>query len=193
MTEPLIGYRAWSTTSEGILCALHQTSTWIPREKMTAECKRRKREYERHGMSPYLHVQHELVTMPKDCTCGIYAFKTIDGIFGEMVDYMKQRNSRIIVGTVALWGEVHIFGAGYRAQYAYPQGFYNFPWVDVQIYANSYGVEVFPIPEDYKGFVRVMENSRKTEIPYVKTEEEKRMEKEWYERVEELRGELFAQ
>ena len=190
MTEPLIGYRLWYVTSEGILCALHQTGTWIPREKMIAECKQTMG-YKR--MSPYLHMQHELVAIPKDCQCGIYAFKTIDGAFGEITDYMKRRNTCVIMGTVALWGEVHIFGAGYRAQYAYPQGFYDFPWIDVQKYANSYGVEILPIPEDYKGFVRVMENSRKTEIPYVQTEEEKWMEEEWHKRVEELRRELIAQ
>jgi len=56
-----------------------------------------------------------------ECGCGFYAFKTLP----DLVEWLENRESSIILGEVYLWGKVVDCQYGYRAQYAYPKRFYS--------------------------------------------------------------------
>lgn len=55
-----------------------------------------------------LSLHHDGAAVPQDCICGIYAVK----------DPLKTIG--MVMGRVALWGQVHVHQNGYRAEYAYP-------------------------------------------------------------------------
>ena len=74
---------------------------WRPGEAFTAECKTQ-------GC-------HEVPR--SDCTCGIYASKSLDHL--RRIGYTENR----IHGEVCLWGTIIEHEDGWRAQFAYPKNF----------------------------------------------------------------------
>ncbi|MGB8493224.1 MAG: hypothetical protein WCE53_02370 [Candidatus Acidiferrum sp.] len=96
---PVVGYRVWQWDATG-LKSLNGIN-WHPREAFTAECKTQ-------GCNE--------VPRP-DCTCGIYASKSLDHL--RRLGYTENR----IRGEVCLWGTVVEHEGGWRAQLAYPKNF----------------------------------------------------------------------
>jgi len=99
LTAPLIGYRVNALDRSGFLVSSQNHTIWPPKEPLEAV----------HGEQ----------TAPHDpsCWCGINAYRELSGpetIYGQ---------NKVIV-KVALWGKVYKFREGYRAQYAYPLGFF---------------------------------------------------------------------
>ena len=94
---PVVGYRVWQWDATG-LKSLNGIA-WHPGEAFTAECKTQ-------GC-------HEVPRA--DCTCGIYASKSLDHL--RRIGYTEDR----IHGEVCLWGTVVEHEGGWRAQFAYPR------------------------------------------------------------------------
>jgi hypothetical protein len=96
---PVIGYRVWQWDAEG-LKSLNGIG-WHPGIAFTAECRTQ-------GCNE----------VPRsDCTCGIYASKSLDHL--RQLGYTENR----IHGEVCLWGTVIEHEDGWRAQLAYPKNF----------------------------------------------------------------------
>lgn len=102
MTAPdyifsLVGYRAWQWDEIG-LKSLNRIP-WHPGEPLAAKC----------------NTQGCHDTPQSDCTCGIYASKTLHQL--RRIGYAQDR----IHGEVCLWGTVVEHEEGWRAQFAYPK------------------------------------------------------------------------
>jgi len=95
--SPVVGYRVWQWDATG-LKSLNRIR-WRPGDAMTAECK-----IEGCGEAPQ-----------PDCTCGIYASKSLDQL--RRIGYTQE----FIRGEVWLWGAVVEHEEGWRAQFAYPK------------------------------------------------------------------------
>ena len=94
---PVVGYRAWQW-DEIELKSLNGIR-WQPGEPLTAQCNTQ-------GCSD---------APRSDCTCGIYASKTLDQL--RRIGHTQDR----IHGEVRLWGTVVEHEEGWRAQFAYPK------------------------------------------------------------------------
>lgn len=107
MVAPITAWRAWRIIATGNtynLRAVGQDDIWIPKQRMEARCLA--------GQG-----NHADSSVPKfNCTCGFWAFKTVDMLPGVLMDY----KSTLVLGSVALWGRVIETSHGYRAQYACP-------------------------------------------------------------------------
>lgn len=84
------------------------------------------------------------------CSCGIHGFSP-SFLVSTMLEMKYSGLSRIVVGTVALWGGVVEHQRGWRAQYGYPlkisciytrEGFKPVPDDLALKLANTYGVEI---------------------------------------------------
>lgn len=105
--QALTGWRAWDVRvkSRGLrLEALGSEVKWKPKQQMVAKCT--------------LPGRRQHAAPAFDCTCGFWAFKTVDmltaalnGSFGSEIK---------VLGSVSLWGKIVETENGYRAQYAYP-------------------------------------------------------------------------
>ena len=78
------------------------------------------------------------------CSCGIYGAKSLDELVNE---YKLSIGDHTILGKVALWGKIIEHERGYRAEFAYPLGFYEQPKQDLKNFANAWGVEILPSPQ----------------------------------------------
>lgn len=96
---PVVGYRVWQWDAKG-LKSLNGIE-WHPGKALTSECRTQ-------GC-------HE--TPQANCTCGIYASKSLDHL--RQLGYTENR----IRGEVCLWGTVVEHEGGWRAQLAYPKNF----------------------------------------------------------------------
>ena len=97
--SPVVGYRVWQWDAEG-LKSLNGLG-WHPGEAFAAECRTQ-------GC-------HEAPR--SDCTCGIYASKSLDHL--RRLGLTEQR----ISGEACLWGTVVEHEEGWRARFAYPKNF----------------------------------------------------------------------
>jgi hypothetical protein len=97
--SPVVGYRVWQWDATG-LKSLNGIG-WHSREAFTAECK----------------TQGCLQAPQSNCTCGIYASKSLDHL--RRLGFTEQR----ISGEVWLWGTVVEHEDGWRAQFACPKNF----------------------------------------------------------------------
>ncbi len=101
-SEPVTGWRVWRVsfrhrTPE--LRAITQTETWPVGQRMRAACR---------------ITAHSAPT--EGCRCGIYGFSE-----PMPPPYGLPAAGFVVVGQVALWGQVVVHRAGYRAEFAYPQ------------------------------------------------------------------------
>jgi preprotein translocase subunit YajC len=96
---PVVGYRVWQWDATGLKSL--NGIRWHPGSAFAAECK-----------------SQGCYEVPRtDCTCGIYASKTLDHL--RRLGYLDNR----IHGEVSLWGNVVEHEEGWRAQFAYPRSF----------------------------------------------------------------------
>jgi hypothetical protein len=119
--EPFTAYRAWNWTSEGVTSL--NGELWTPKQAFEAKCHYANDLRSIKAAAPKTaeakqfwgkHVHH--VPDPT-CTCGMYAAINMQ----HMIDigYIQ----RGIHGEVSLWGRLHRYTLGWRAQYAYPKLF----------------------------------------------------------------------
>lgn len=137
-TEPLIGYRGWSISHDGLLVSANGT-LWP----------------ERHAfIAAQTHCNCASMAPGNECTCGIYCFKTL----GELMAETSYANMAV-VGSVSLWGKVIAHEVGYRARKAYPRTLYYEPHNMGKIHAlaNAYAIECAPMPA---AFARIRSSAR---------------------------------
>jgi hypothetical protein len=92
------GYRAWQLGPGGVLfpLALPAAPPW-ERGVNRARCS-----------APKRHDQHEAPA--PDCTCGLHALHRSDD--------RRLKLEHPAVGAIAAWGEIEVYAAGFRAEYA---------------------------------------------------------------------------
>src|SRR5271169_449435 len=107
--SPIVGYRVWTWNTLG-LRSLSGT-LWRPGQPQVARC-RASTVVGRSKANDDVHdAPHE------DCTCGIYATKTLH--YFRSAGYDRYG----IYGEVYLWGTVVEHELGWRAQFAFPKNF----------------------------------------------------------------------
>jgi len=122
---------------EGKLSSYAVDNFWIPKKANVAQCGG----YEgtKFWGAHKVHLGPKLIPHASDlaplaeCGCGFYAFKTLP----DLVEWLENRESSIILGEVYLWGKVVDCQYGYRAQYAYPKRFYSNSYEYKNAYNNS--------------------------------------------------------
>ncbi len=116
--SPIIGYRAWQWDRAG----LHSLNgeRWCPSKPLEATCRVCDFAVWRRG---HKAGQHSHSAPQLDCTCGIYASKSLEHLRRPGYERL------LIYGQVLLWGVVVEHQYGWRAQYAYPQTFFLHPEV----------------------------------------------------------------
>jgi len=97
--EPITAWRSWSVKNLKLI-AIGTDYKWEPMKKMEAEC-----------------VHHSHAAPTEKCTCGIWAFKSLDLLLPAIAGYSNVS----AIGSVSIWGNVIETENGYRAQYAYPK------------------------------------------------------------------------
>lgn len=128
-TEPIIAYRCWTTSPEGLGPIGVTAPSFPPRKRMEAACVSSNNN---HRGAP-----------DAQCGCGIYGLETLQHLI-DCYGFSPHR----VYGRIALWGRVERHGQGYRAQYAYPQVIYRTPGIDADSIAAEWGIEVVPLPKE---------------------------------------------
>ena len=149
---PIIAYRGWRVSGKnlfplGVFFPNDRPGTknevFVPQKLMVAKC------FHIESHSPFWSLFSPLCRKsdekpPTDnCSCGIYAVKNLNNVVVEYRDTWS--DFPIIFGKVALWGKIIEHEKGYRAEFAYPQVFYEHQYS--QNLANAWGIETAPIPE----------------------------------------------
>jgi hypothetical protein len=108
--SPIVGYRVWTLSTMGLksLCG----EQWHPAQSLKARC----RASAVVGRAEVVHDAHDVPQA--NCTCGIYAVKTLDHFRSAGYERFG------ICGEVFLWGKVVEHELGYRAQFAYPKNLF---------------------------------------------------------------------
>jgi len=116
----ITGYRAWRVNhkqdGEWRLKAVGQETVWEPKKKMEAACVNNIISV----ANPAGVYGHSHQAPQRNCTCGFWAFKSID-MLPEALTGQNYRNEIRVIGSVDLWGRVIETENGFRAQYAYPK------------------------------------------------------------------------
>lgn len=144
---PLVGYRVWKRGMSGLLDGVVHSRPWIPGEAMVAHCTTMNTGHIEQGGQTAVRLKFHGTTFleqPFDpafsvtyvkkfrrlpppvvhCSCGLYAHK-----LQSQLEYSLQElrlkslwtTSRMVWGTVKLWGKIIVHTDGYRAEFAYPQ------------------------------------------------------------------------
>jgi hypothetical protein len=133
--ECVWGWRAWDLSVKPgqpmRLKSKVRDTYWAPRQPTVAKCPKPKATHECPG---------------DNCTCGLYAAKTLEHLIGEMgyAQYDMDSGVVAVVGKVKMWGKVVEGSLGWRAGYAYPAAFY-LPfeaWRFMEPLQNEYGADV---------------------------------------------------
>ena len=111
--SPIVGYRVWTLSTMGLksLCG----EQWHPAKSLAARC----RASAVVGRADVVHDAHDVPQA--NCTCGIYAVKTLDHFRNAGYERFG------IYGEGYLWGTVVEHELGWRAQLAYPKNFFLSP------------------------------------------------------------------
>ena len=112
LTKPIVGWRRYDVSIPGLLVS--NSNVIMPCERSEAYCEGRwdmelKKRHTQCVNGPKLH-----------CTCGFYAFKTVNELFDSY------HMARGIIAEVYMWGTVHEYEIGWRAQYTYPKFMYAY-------------------------------------------------------------------
>lgn len=99
--SPIVGWRVWQWDSAGLKSL--NGEPWQPGKPLQAGC--------RDHAPGHSHDAPEF-----DCSCGIYAAKTLDHLRRTQFWHFGT-----VRGEVGLWGSVVQHEAGYRAEFAYPK------------------------------------------------------------------------
>jgi hypothetical protein len=114
--SPVVGYSVWQWDTAGLRSL--NGEPWLPGRPLAAGCMAAARGTI-VGRAEAVHYAHE--PPHSDCTCGIYATKSIEHL-------RKTRYTQSgIHGEVFLWGTVVEHRLGWRAQYAYPKNLFLSP------------------------------------------------------------------
>lgn len=148
---PVIGWRSWLISAHGRYL-LSVTNTlgndnnrpqWGYRMPFQAHCLKGKIQNPNHTINP-------------ECPCGIYAATS----FFEAYKYLDfhyehtTEQSKGLIGTVKLWGDVVQYENGYKGSIAYPQELWYIPrdyyapsgWeVDLDLLSEAYGVPIHQV------------------------------------------------
>lgn len=117
--EPIIAYRCWRTEGDCLIPQNHTGEQYQPRKRMEAFCGK--------------HVAPE-----PDCQCGFYAFPDMESLFRNF-----NYTSGYVYARVALWGKVQVHQTGYRAQYMYPQLFFD-TGSHIKGLCEAWGIDITP-------------------------------------------------
>jgi hypothetical protein len=109
--SPIIGYRVWKWENTGLksLCG----ERWHSGQSLAARCRASVVVGPIAGRAEAVHDAHDVPQA--DCTCGVYAVKTLDHFRSAGYERFG------IHGEVYLWGTVVEHELGWRAQFAYPK------------------------------------------------------------------------
>lgn len=99
----LVGYRAWQFVRPGLLLDMGNTQVLEPRTRGEAFCR-----------------LSEHMAPDADCTCGFYAFKTLEDVRAQFGWY------GVVLGQIAMWGRVIEHTMGWRSQFIYPLRLYTY-------------------------------------------------------------------
>lgn len=134
-SEPIVAFRAWRLDDKDRLRSVSRGIHWPVRKPMRAHCLDA---YSKYSWERFAKTPHPCPFLGH--TCGIYAVLDRE----KSAEWIAMVNPRAVVGTVSLWGRVLCFEQGYRAEYAYPAGFFEMPAAqyDVHWLADLYGVPV---------------------------------------------------
>ncbi len=140
-TEPIIAWRAWTCTPDGVLRSLVYPRPW-PAHTAVAMDPLAVRAVCMRGHTSH-HPPH------RTCGCGWYGVKTV----AQVLTWVRFRQSmdklppvrRIVIGRVALWGRVIEHEAGYRAEFAYEACLYVGTSPLLPLLSERYRVEVYPL------------------------------------------------
>ena len=127
--DPVIGFRSVDIQIPGFIVSGHNKSIWLPgavpggrEESRAATCTT-----ENH------------IPPNKECMCGFNAYKKFDDAEGYFII------------SCFLWGGVHVYQKGYRAQFAYPRSAFLFEDMTLDKYelvkevAKRYNILVEPM------------------------------------------------
>jgi hypothetical protein len=146
--EPIVGWRYWKVTAEGLASLNVRGSYWPPRTPYEAECR-----------AAPIPMPHSSDALPSEsCACGIYAARDLETLKRLVYPFSGPlfRHRHVAVGEVMLWGRVIEGRRGYRAQRAYPKSLYlvprkeDEPWIRFSEVAleGAYGVPVGVLSKD---------------------------------------------
>jgi hypothetical protein len=122
--DPVRGWRTWLVVQghDGArLASVSFPALWPRREHLTAECGRGFH----NGAGPPVRAEHPAPSI--DCSCGIYAARSIDRA-AQIADCATARFRDCLgrpvlgaaLGLVSLWGTIVDCAQGWRGAYAYP-------------------------------------------------------------------------
>jgi hypothetical protein len=166
--EPVSGWRAWNLRMPSgyeipgmrkpwwadepedgpilLESVTHNDTVWLPREEVVAKCSRGGRGRARVGKPLTGRPSTESHPVPsEDCTCGLYAARTLDHLLGmRYPQYDPDLGQYTVIGEVALWGGVVEGTQGWRAERAYPTVLYLpfLGWKYAKRLNDTYGVPV---------------------------------------------------
>jgi hypothetical protein len=156
---PVTGYRIWYVPLQPILQIRSYwiQTEWRPFQKVEAEC--------RNHMSCVCAGEFWTSTKrePEEefacsCSAGIYAWRTFDQGFEMYMDEVEKMfgmdapeptTNRVCFGKVYLWGKMIECEKGFRAQYAYPAGFY-YTADNTRALAAMYSVPLLTIKDHHE-------------------------------------------
>ena len=136
-TEPFYGWRFWRLTKDCYLQSAVRDTVWPRYKPMSVD--------DPNWCAPFYEddtfiYKHELPN-------GLHAFKYRTNCFNEVSSYLGYLNARekeqLVIGTVALWGRVHEYSKGYRAEFGYPTKFLvpdEMSWETIMELEDGYGV-----------------------------------------------------
>ncbi len=99
--EPVVGYRTWAFSAEGLLLSHHYNWAWPAKQKLTGYC--------HCGM---ISRSSEKRCPVENHNCGIHV--------GLTENEMMISQAPFVWGRVACWGKVIEHEKGYRGEFAYP-------------------------------------------------------------------------
>lgn len=99
LAEAVLGFRAWQVRVDGVLGAMVAGALWVP-GRNEAVCS--------PGLSPPRGARHN--APHPGCGCGLNAYFAL-------VQELRAAEF-VAIGAIAAWGEIDVYAAGFRAQFA---------------------------------------------------------------------------
>jgi hypothetical protein len=105
--DPIVAWRAWKISPNGVLCGIGHLKEWKEREPLKAVCS--------------MHQAIHKAPCPTDCMCGIWGYKERDPLTEEILHNYAAEIGDWCLGQVFLWGRVIEHELGFRAEFGYPK------------------------------------------------------------------------
>jgi hypothetical protein len=136
---PLYAWRLWEVESAGRssrLRSLYRNCIWPVGAPVVARC-------EAHRFRLRRRTRHAVPA--ETCTCGIHAVPFYYIRMLARQDRLLLPGRPMVLGTVAVWGDVIECEDGWRAEYAYPSGLF-LPSTCPEAEAKAEGLEDYGVP-----------------------------------------------